>query len=43
VWVLDKAKHCDKQVRTFLYNVRGREAVIEAVKRDMRMIPGDKE
>lgn len=39
VWVLDKAKYSDKQVRTFLYNVRGREAVIEAVKRDMRMIP----
>jgi len=41
VWVLDKAKHCDKQVRTFLYNVKGREAVIEAVKRDLRMIRGD--
>lgn len=39
VWVLDKAKYSDKQVRTFLYNVKGREAVIEAVKRDLRMIP----
>ncbi|MCL6445040.1 MAG: ORF6N domain-containing protein [Alicyclobacillus sp.] len=30
VWLLDKAKHSDKQVRSFRYNNKGRQEVIDA-------------
>lgn len=33
-WVLDKSPHSNKQVRSFIYNVRGRQALIDAYNRE---------
>jgi hypothetical protein len=30
-WILDKAKHCDKQVRTFIYNEKGKQKLLEVL------------
>lgn len=41
-WVLDKAAHSDKQVRSFLYNEKGRAAVVDALNRELRVVPVEK-
>ena len=41
-WVLDKAAHSDKQVRSFLYNEKGRAAIVDALNRELRVLPGGK-
>ncbi len=33
-WILDKAAHCDKQVKNFVYNEKGRLALIEAARNE---------
>ncbi|SFR15413.1 ORF6N domain-containing protein [Desulfoscipio geothermicus] len=38
-WILDKSPHSDKQVKTFVYNEKGRQALFEAIKREMRVVP----
>ena len=41
-WVLDKAAHSDKQVRSFLYNEKGRAAIVDALNRELKVLPGGK-
>lgn len=41
-WVLDKAAHSDKQVRSFLYNEKGRAAIVGALNRELKVLPGGK-
>lgn len=36
IWVLDKSPHSNKQVRSFQYNERGREKLIEVFKEEVR-------
>ena len=38
-WILDKSRHAEKQVRTFIYNVRGRQAIVDALKSEGQIIP----
>lgn len=33
-WVLDKAKHSDKQIQSFLYNEKGRQKLIELIQEE---------
>jgi hypothetical protein len=37
-WILDKSPHSNKQVRSFLYNVRGRQALIKAYQQESKVV-----
>lgn len=37
-WVLDKAAHSDKHVRAFLYNIKGRQALIDAYNQETKVV-----
>ncbi len=39
MWVLDKSQSSDKQVKTFVYNEIGRQVLIDAIEKEMRLAP----